>query len=76
MGKENPLLAELHKLYGEQPVERDVFGRRQATPAEVEQTIHRGTTFPELEPLYPPNQQDVNLKEERIRRRRTNRKPR
>lgn len=40
-----PLLRTLQKTYGENPLERDVFGRREATAQERERTIFRQKEF-------------------------------
>jgi hypothetical protein len=73
---ERDLLARLKKIYNGEEVKRDVFGRRPATGAEVERTIFQSDDFAQQERFYPPSQADIDVKEERLRRRHHTKKPR
>ena len=58
------LIQKLHRLY-DNPVSRDVFGRRKATAREIEASIKPETRpFSELLEQHLPTQQDINVKKD------------
>lgn len=73
---ERDLLSKLKKIYEGTEVSRDVFGRRPASGAEVEQVIFPSEDFAQQERFYPPTQADIDVKEERLRRRHHSKKTR
>jgi hypothetical protein len=70
------LAERLKKIYGNNN-QNNSLDRATPTPRQIQDAIETGqraTTFEELEPIYPPTQQDIDNKTERIRRIRYNRR--
>ena len=55
-------LKKLMKIYGDDRLEPDLFGRRDATPAEVQRALE--PKFEDLINQYPPTREDIERKDE------------
>jgi len=62
---ERSLQDKLKSIYKDTTVKRDVFGRREASPREIEAalTARDQENFVVLEPLYSPSSEDIAIKE-------------
>jgi hypothetical protein len=52
----------LARLYGGNKVRTDVFGRRKASPAEIQRATQPNNEFESMERYYPPTGQDIATK--------------
>jgi hypothetical protein len=58
---ERDLLSELTRIYAQEPIKTDLFGRRDALPSEIEKVINP-KDFADLVDTHLPTERDVYLK--------------
>lgn len=64
-------LKKLHDIYGDNPVKRDIWGRRPATATELEQAMQRREEFEDLIDEYwgtPEMEEKINGQLQELRR--------